>query len=148
MVAAELPYHRRRNGNTLRAREWREARGFGLTVGGVLVVAGGWWLFRGRFPSAAPWVLGTGALLLILALAAPAALLIPARLWMRFAEALSWVMTRLILFLVFYLVVTPIGLLRRLMGGDPLRRRAAPAPSYWRPYPARQRDPKHYEKMY
>jgi hypothetical protein len=57
-------------------------------------------------------------------------------------------MTRVILAIVFFLVLTPIGLIKRAMGWDPLHRRAVPGESYWRPYSERQHDPRHYEKMY
>jgi ABC-type uncharacterized transport system permease subunit len=67
---------------------------------------------------------------------------------MGLAEGLSYVMTRVILALVFFFVVTPIGLVRKMVGGDPLNRRAARTESYWKPYLARQTDPRHYEKMY
>lgn len=126
----------------------RELRSFGLLVGGILAAIGGWWLYRGRFPVAAPALLGIGAFLVVLGAAAPKLLAVPHRAWMTLAEGLGWVMTRVVLFLVFYLVVTPIGVLRRLTGADPLRRRSAPAESYWHPYPERHRDPKHYEKLY
>ena len=67
---------------------------------------------------------------------------------MALAEGLSFVMTRVVLGIVFFLVVTPIGAIKRLTGWDPLRRRSRPAPSYWGAYPERQRDPRHYEKMF
>ena len=57
-------------------------------------------------------------------------------------------MTSVILAIVYFGVVTPIGWIRKAVGGDPLRRRAAPAGSYWFPYSDRQRDPRHYEKMF
>jgi hypothetical protein len=127
----------------------REGRSFGLGVGGVLALVGAWWLWRGRFPAAAPWVLAAGVLLLIGGLAAPGLLAAPARAWLRFGEALSYVTTRIVLGVVFYLVLTPLGLLRRLVGSDPLGRTSnASRGSFWRPYPARQRDPHHYLKMY
>jgi hypothetical protein len=129
----------------MRAR--REGRSFGLGVGAVLALLGAWWLYRGKFPAAAPWALGVGLLLVVLGLAAPALLAAPARAWLVVGEALSWVMTRVILAIVFYVVLTPLGLVRRLLGGDPLGRKLGGA-TYWRPYPARQRDPHHYEKMY
>ena len=129
-------------------RERREGRSFGLGVGGVLAAVGAWWLFRGRFPGAAPWVLGAGAALLAAGLAAPALLAVPSRLWLRFGEALSFVTTRVVLGVVFYLVLTPLGVLRRLLGSDPLGRRDAGQGSFWRAYPPRQRDPHHYVKMY
>ena len=58
-----------------------------------------------------------------------------------------FISTRVVLAIVFFLVITPVGIVTRLCGWDPLRRRAAPADSYWKPYSARQRDPRHYEKM-
>lgn len=129
----------------MRAR--REGRSFGLGVGTVLALLGAWWLYRGKFPAVAPWALGAGLVLVVLGLAAPTLLAAPARAWLLVGEALSFVMTRAILAIVFYLVLTPLGLLRRLLGGDPLGRKLRGA-TYWRPYPSRQRDPRHYEKMY
>jgi hypothetical protein len=126
----------------------RANRSFGLVVGGILAAFGLWWLYRGKFPSVAPFVAGVGVLLAVLGAAAPGTLTVPNRLWMRFGEALSFVMTRVVLAIVFYLVVTPIGWIRKATGGDPLRRRGASGETYWHPYPARQRDTKHYEKMY
>jgi hypothetical protein len=67
---------------------------------------------------------------------------------MALAEVLSYVTTRIILGLVFFLIVTPIGVIKRAFGWDPLHRRAAPGESYWKPYSERQRNPRHYEKMY
>jgi len=58
-------------------------------------------------------------------------------------------MTRVILGVLFYVVLTPLGAWRRMRGADPLARRApATQRSFWHPYSARQADAKHYEKMY
>jgi hypothetical protein len=67
---------------------------------------------------------------------------------MLLAEGMSFLITRLILGMVFFLVVTPIGVVKRLSGWDPLSRRGRRSASYWRPYSERQRNPRHYEKMY
>jgi len=67
---------------------------------------------------------------------------------MLLAEGLSFITTRIILGIVFFLIITPIGVVKRLSGWDPLERRSAPKPSYWKPYSDRQRDPRHYEKMF
>lgn len=132
----------------MQGRSYSVERNFGILVGGVFAALGGWWLIRGKFHLVAPWALGLGALLVIAGLIFPRALVIPNRLWMGLAEALSFVMTRVILGLVFFFVVMPIGLVRKALGGDPLNRRAARAESYWKPYQARQTDRRHYEKMY
>ena len=132
----------------MKNRSYAVERNFGLVVGAVFAALGGWWLWRGKFPAIAPYGLGLGVVLMLLGLSWPRALVIPNRLWMGLAAGMSFVMTRVILAIIFFLLVVPIGLIRRLVGGDPLHRRAAPSESYWRPYVARQTDPRHYEKMY
>jgi hypothetical protein len=93
-------------------------------------------------------MLPLGVLLMLFGLIWPRALALPNRAWMLLAEGLSYVTTRIILGLVFFLVITPIGLVKRLSGWDPLGRRSARSSSYWKPYSERQRDPRHYEKMF
>ena len=129
-------------------RSYRSERDFGLLVGGVFLALGGWWLYRGKYLALSFLLLSAGAALAILGAVYPKALVVPNRLWMGLAEAMGFVMTRVILGIVFFLFVTPIGLVRRMFGGDPLNRPARNAESYWKPYTERRADPKHYEKMY
>lgn len=129
-------------------RSYGVERNFGLLVGAVFAALGAWWLIRGKFHVVAPCFLTLGGLLVLFGAFYPRALVVPNRMWMKLAEALSFVMTRVILGLVFFLMVTPIGLFRRMIGGDPLHRRARRAESYWKPYLLRQEDPRHYEKMF
>ena len=52
--------------------------------------------------------------------------------WMSFAIILGWFMTRFILSLLFYLIVTPIGLITRVLGKDFLElKKEAFNGSYW-----------------
>lgn len=54
--------------------------------------------------------------------------------WMKLAMVLSAIMTRVILTLTYYLMITPIGFLLKLMGKDLLRLKIDPeAQSYWIP---------------
>jgi hypothetical protein len=129
-------------------KSMRAEREFGLIVGGVLVLLSFWWLYRGKFPAVSQITLPIGAVLVLLGLVFPRALVLPNRAWMAFAEVLSWVTTRIILAFVFFVIVTPIGMVKRLFGWDPLQRRAPASDSYWKPYSERQRDPRHYEKMF
>lgn len=129
-------------------KSFRTEREFGLVVGGVLLLLSGWWMWRGKFPHVSPVTISTGALLVALGILLPRALVIPSKGWMALAEGLSFVSTRIILAFVFFAVVTPIGFVKRLFGWDPLNRRAPRIESYWRPYSQRQRDPRHYEKMF
>lgn len=129
-------------------RSLRPEREFGLLVGGILVLLGGWWFYRGNYPTVSYVTLSVGALLVFLGLVVPKALVFPNKAWMAFAEVLAFVSTRIILAFVFFVIVTPIGFVKRLFGWDPLHRRAGLSDSYWRDYSERQRDTRHYEKMY
>ena len=117
-------------------------------VGAVLLALAGWWLARGRVGAVTVCVGGLGILLVAVGAAFPRALVVPAALWQRAADALGFVMTRVVLGVVYFLVVTPTGIVRRLLGRDPLGRRSPPGESYWRSYPKRHRDPRHFERMY
>jgi len=132
----------------IKEKSRRAEREFGLIVGGVLVLLSFWWLYRGKFPTLSHVTLPLGGFLVLLGLIFPAALVWPNQAWMALAEGLSFVTTRIILAFVFFVIVTPIGFIKRLFGWDPLHRRAAASDSYWLPYSERQKDPRHYEKMF
>ena len=129
-------------------KSYKVERNFGLIVGGVFTLLSVWWLYREKFVSVASWTVTLGLALIIFGLIFPRALVYPNRGWMALAEVLALISTRIILGLVFFLIVTPIGVAKRLLGWDPLNRRAIQRPSYWNNYGERQRDPRHYEKMF
>ena len=127
-------------------KPFRAEKEFGLIVGGVMVLLSAWWVYRGRFQTASQVLLSLGSLLILAAFVWPRLLVWPNRAWMALAAVLSYISTRVILAFVFFFVVTPIGIVKRAMGWDPLRRRMQPGDSYWHPY--RERSAEHYEKMY
>jgi hypothetical protein len=129
-------------------RPFRAEREFGLIVGCILVLLGFWWTYREKFVPASYVILTLGGLLVLFGLLFPRALVYPNRGWMKLAEVLSYVTTRIILGVVFFFIITPIGVVKRRLGWDPLSRRAKRGGSYWKDYSERQRDPRHYEKMY
>jgi hypothetical protein len=105
-------------------------RGFGLTIAAVCGVVGVVRLVLGH--AYAEWWLAGAAALLVLAFAWPAALAPLNRLWLRLGLVLYKVMNPLVMGLVFFTTVVPIGLLLRAVGKDPLRLRREPAAaSYW-----------------
>ena len=93
---------------------------------------------------------GLGGLVGALGFFAPRTLRAPSAVWWRVLRAVGWINARVLLSVLFFAVVTPTGCLRRLFGWDPLglRQFRAGRSSHWVPYPERQRDPKHYERMY
>jgi len=132
----------------MKPRTFRAEREFGLIVGAIFTLFGIWWLYRGKFETAAYSIRILGWTLILLGILAPRVLVMPRRVWMKLAEGMGYVSSRIILAIVFFLVLTPIGVVKRAMGWDPLHRRAASTKSYWLPYPPRQQNPRHYEKMF
>ncbi len=129
----------------------KKVRSFGYLVGGVLIALAlvGLWRIGGRFTTAVYALLGAGGALVALGLAAPAVLRPLYRVWMGLALVLGFVMTRVILTLVFFLVVTPVGWIMRALGKDPLRRRPDPsAETYWIEKTAPDPSPKRLEKYF
>jgi hypothetical protein len=97
-----------------------ELRRFGLTVGAGFAVIGLLsWLRGHAFAPRVLWIMA--ALLMAPAAIVPASLRPVEREWMRAAAILGYVNTRVILTLLFYVVITPIGFVRRIFG-DPLDR--------------------------
>jgi glucan phosphoethanolaminetransferase (alkaline phosphatase superfamily) len=133
---------------SIKKRSFRTEREFGLIVGGIFVLLSSWWIYRGKFQSVSQVTLPLGAVLVLFGLVFPRALVWPNKAWMALAEALSFVSTRIVLAVVFFGIVTPIGFVKRLFGWDPLSRRAPKSDSYWQPYSDRQKDARHYEKMF
>ncbi len=107
-------------------------RSFGFVFTGFFALVGGVKLYTGH-AWALYWFAGAAAFLAA-ALLAPRILGPLNRLWMKFALLLYAVMNPLTMALLFFLVVTPIGVVMRLGGKDFLRKRLEPdASSYWLP---------------
>ncbi|MDD5454725.1 MAG: SxtJ family membrane protein [Candidatus Ratteibacteria bacterium] len=67
--------------------------------------------------------------------------------WMRFVLILSWINTRIILVILFYLIFTPMGLLIRLLGIDLLERKNRQK-SYWKEKEKIDFNPLNYERRF
>jgi hypothetical protein len=103
-----------------------------------------WW--RGRITNA-EIMASIGAVLLVLGLIAPKLLYYPSLVWWKFAMILGYVNARIILTIAFLIVLTPLALIWRLLGRDPLAIRKQHWHG-WSPYPARYRDKDHFNRMY
>lgn len=108
----------------------KEQRKFGLLMAGAFCVLGTVRsLLHGGFSPA--WFV-VGGVFLVLGLVAPKVLQPVFWAWMKLAEALNYVMTRVLLALAFFVMLTPMRFLRQWFGDDPLKRKWEPdAESYW-----------------
>jgi len=78
------------------------------------------------------WAMTVSGAFLLLAVLVPHVLTPANRLWTKFGLLLHNIVSPIALGILFFLVVTPTGLLMRLFGKDPLRLRCDPAAdSYW-----------------
>ena len=103
-----------------------ELRKFGLITGAIII------LFIGGF---LPWwweqnilqwqkiTFPLGGALIVWALAHPASMIYFYKPWMKLAEVLGFINTRIILFIVFYGMFLPMGFIMRLFGKDPMQRK-------------------------
>lgn len=104
-------------------------RRFGLTIAAVCAAIGAVRLAIGHNGW---WWLAAAAILCLAVLLRPAILAPLNRLWLRLGLLLYKVINPVVMAVVYYTTVTPIGLLRRALGHDPLRLRRDPqAASYW-----------------
>lgn len=72
-----------------------------------------------------------GGLLLLMALVAPTALGPVERAWMALAHAISKVTTPIFMGVVYFIVLTPIGILRRAFAGSALVNKPQPPGGFW-----------------
>ncbi len=105
-------------------------RSFGLAFAGFFALLGALSFYQGG----TRWYywLPLAALFAVLGCAAPGVLAPLNRLWAKFGLLLHLVVSPLLLGVLFYVCITPIGFLMRLTGKDPMRRTFEPAAnSYW-----------------
>jgi len=110
----------------------RELRKFGLVMAVPLALLAGltYWKDKPAWPALAVLAL----FFLLCGLALPRALTPIEWVWMKFAKVLGTVMTYVVLTLAFYMVLTPMGLLMRLIGKRPVELGFDNSiPSYWAP---------------
>jgi len=103
----------------------KQLRSFGIIVGGIFAVLGFWpVVFRGEDPRW--WIVALAGCLMVPALVFPRSLFWVYKSWMAIGHVLGWINTRIILGAVFYLIVTPTGILRLWLGKDPMGRQLRP----------------------
>ncbi len=107
-----------------------EQRKFGIVMAAAFcLLTGVRWLITGHLTL---WLFYIALPFLLLGIVAPGLLRPVLAIWMKFALALNWVMTRVLLTVAFVLVLTPTALILRVLGKDPLNRSWKPdQATYW-----------------
>jgi carbamoyltransferase len=125
-----------------------ELRRYGIVMAAALAAIGSLLLWKGR--DYYFLFFAVMASFLVIALAAPIALRPVYKVWMTLAHAMGWVMTRVILFIAFVVLVTPLGLLLRLCGKDLLDIKfdRSQSDSYWRERDLKGAEQRDYEKQF
>jgi hypothetical protein len=98
-------------------------REFGFVTGSIVAILFGLfvpWLFNKEYPLW-PWYIF--AILALVAVVLPAALKPVYNVWMRFGMVMGWINTRLILGVVFYIMFTPVAMILKILGKDPMHRK-------------------------
>lgn len=123
----------------------RKLRVFGIGLLALTAILAGAHYRRGQ-PGPAPAALGLGAALGVVTLAFPAIGLRIYKAWMCVAFAIGTTLSTAMLLVLYYLMLTPLGLIFRLLGRDALRLKRPPLGSYWIPLEARE-DKTYYERL-
>jgi hypothetical protein len=128
--------------------EAKEARRFGVILTFLLIGLAGFSFWREHTVRAA--IVASAAAAVLLCTFALFPLWLKAfRVWMKFAEVLSWVMTRVLLSIFFFLILTPVGLVMRLLGKAPLDLAWKDGkPTYWIDKPEVEYTIERYEKQF
>lgn len=125
----------------------KELREFGLTVGGILVILGILALWRGK--AAGPYFIIPGTLLVAFGFFLPQALKPLQKTWMAFAVIMGFFVSNLLLAALFFIIITPIGLLMRVLGKDVLDQRIdKKRTSYWHDRRCEVKEKNSYENQF
>jgi hypothetical protein len=103
-----------------------ELRKFGLVTGAIIIaLIGGFlpWWWDANILAWQRYTAPIGGTLIVWALAHPASMIYFYKPWMKLADGLGFINTRIILFILFYGMFMPMGLLMRLAGKDPMARK-------------------------
>jgi hypothetical protein len=112
------------------ANEAGSNRNFGLLMGGALVVIGLWPLWHHH--DIRWWAVAPGLAFGLVALALPSVLEPLKRAWMKFGWLLGKVVSPIVMGVLLYGVVTPVGFFQRLTGRDQLHLKwDREAKTYW-----------------
>ena len=107
-------------------KDWKS---FGFVIGIIFSIIGAFLFYKEIEFSVYFWC--AGLFFVTLGLSFPSILKPIYLIWMIFAVIIGWVMTRIILSVLFYLIISTIGIFARLVGKDFLNLKSENNESYW-----------------
>mgnify|MGYP001421514767 CR=1 FL=1 len=110
-------------------KDKKELRSFGITIGIILFIISAILFYYDKSSYQIISYVGSG--FIALGIIIPILLKPIYILWMTFAVMLGWVMTRVILSIVFFFIITPISFLTKLLDEDFLVLKKSNSESYW-----------------
>jgi len=124
--------------------DWKK---FGITMGIILTIIGSYLLWKKN--NYFEYFFFVAAVFFILGLILPAALKYVYKAWMSLAVVMGFIMTRVIMVIIFYLIVTPIGLIASITGKEFLDMKIDQnAKSYWLARKGAQKVKADYERQF
>ena len=107
----------------------KDLKNFGFTIGFILLIIGVFLFVREK--DSFIYFFSIGSILIILGGITPVILKPFYKIWMIFAVIIGWIMTRVILSVLFFSIITTIGIFTRLIGKDFLNLKSKNNESYW-----------------
>ena len=124
----------------------KDIKSSGITIGVILFIISAFLMYYNK--EAYQLIAIIASIFVLLGVILPILLKPIYFVWMIFAAILGWVMTRVILSVVFYLIITPIGLITKLIGEDFLSLRKVESDSYWNYRDSSEELNQNYEKQF
>ena len=125
---------------------WKDLKNFGFTIGFILLIIGGFLFYKDQELFA--YLLSIGTIFISLGLIAPKALKPIFKIWMILSVVIGWIMTRIILSVLFYSIITIIGIFTRLLGKDFLGLKSNNRETFWNIRNKEQELSQDYEKQF
>ncbi len=122
-------------------------RSFGLFASAISIVASLYVLFANQGRGFCFFML-LGVLFLAVAFFVPRVLRPLNRAWFLFGDVLGRIVSPVVLLVIYFVLLTPIGALTRLFGRDELRLRKRKSGSYWVPREQQQVAPDSFKNQY
>ena len=124
----------------------KDLKNFGFIIGFILMLIGVFLFFREK--DSFIYFFSIGLIFTGLGIIIPASLKPIYKIWMTFAIIIGWVMTRVILSVLFYLIISTIGIFARFVGKDFLNLKSKNNESYWNIRNKEYELNQDYEKQY